>query len=478
MLGELAYRLDKAVGDGIERTISAHHRRRLHRLGWDRAFDPAEGLWVAGEPPPRTGNSIDVLIDGATAAPAIAQALHSARSHVHIAGWYVSPHFPLSEDESGMTLAAVLAEIAERVDVRVLLWAGAPFPPVRRQVRDVARSLEARPSITIALDDRERPLHCHHEKTIVIDDEIGFVGGIDLTTKDGDRFDSSDHHARGKLGWHDVTTRLGGPVVADVSNHFRLRWREITSEALPEPSAPGQVGNVEAQIVRTVPEKVYAALPKGDFRILEAYTRALSQAERFIYLENQYLWSPEMIEVLVAKLRNPPRDDFRVALLLPSHPNTGSDQTRGQLGVLAEADAGAGRLIASTLYARASDHEDPIYVHAKIGIVDDRWLTVGSANLNDHSLFNDTEVNVVTTDEGLARETRQRLWAEHLETSIDDVAGDPIEVVDNKWCPIAGEQLERKSSGAPLTHRLVQLPGVSKRSRRLLGPLQGLFLDG
>ena len=62
-----------------------------------------------------------------------------------------------------------------------------------------------------------------------------------------------------------------------------------------------------------------------------------------------------------------------------------------------------------------------MYVHAKIGIVDDAWLTLGSANLNEHSLFNDTEMNVLICDPALARETRLRLWSEHLERPIDEV---------------------------------------------------------
>ena len=86
--------------------------------------------------------------------------------------------------------------------------------------------------------------------------------------------------------------------------------------------------------------------------------------------------------------------------MLPSKPNSGGDDTRGVLGELLEADAGAGRLLACTLYARVGRLADPVYVHAKIGIVDDAWLTVGSANLNEHSLFNDTEMNVVTHDAG------------------------------------------------------------------------------
>ena len=118
-------------------------------------------------------------------------------------------------------------------------------------------------------------------------------------------------------------------------------------------------------------------------------------------------------------------------------------------------------------------------MHAKIGIVDDRWLTLGSANLNEHSLFNDTEVNIVTCDTDLARETRERLWAEHLERPADEVRGcDPRQLIDEAWKPIAVEQRRRRDRGEALTHRLVELPGVSRRSRRLTGPLTGLVVDG
>src|SRR5207245_7492457 len=136
------------------------------------------------------------------------------------------------------------------------------------------------------------------------------------------------------------------------------------------------------QVVRTVPEHVYEMLPRGDFRILESYLRALRSAKRLVYLENQFLWSPEVVAVLAGKLREPPSEEFRLVVLLPARPNNGHEDTRGQLGVLADADGGAGRLLACTLY-QAGAAPQPGYVHAKIGIVDDSWLTLGSANLNE-----------------------------------------------------------------------------------------------
>jgi phosphatidylserine/phosphatidylglycerophosphate/cardiolipin synthase-like enzyme len=231
--------------------------------------------------------------------------------------------------------------------------------------------------------------------------------------------------------------------------------------------------------VRTVPNNVYDRLPRGDFRILESYLRALRSAERLIYLESQFLWSPELVEILAEKLRRPPRDDFRIVAVLPSRPDSGNDDSRGQVGRLEEADGGAGRFLACALYARNGAVREPIYVHAKIGIVDDRWLTIGSANLNEHSLFNDTEVNLVSCESALARATRERLWAEHLELPIEEVRGrDAVELVDGHWFPTAEEQVERRNRGESLTHRLVRLPAVSRRTRRLLGPLQGLVVDG
>jgi phosphatidylserine/phosphatidylglycerophosphate/cardiolipin synthase-like enzyme len=333
--------------------------------------------------------------------------------------------------------------------------------------------------IRLGLDSKERPLHCHHEKLIVVDDEIAFVGGIDWTVFGGDRYDTPDHPPKGELGWHDVGTRLEGPIVSDVIDHFSMRWFETTGEKLPPSPEQPSAGGSEIQLVRTVPEKVYDSLPKGDFRILESYMRALRSAQHFIYIENQFLWSPRIVDLLAEKLANPPSEDFRLICLLPSHPTTGEDDTRGQLGQLKEADDGRDAFLACGVWARgAAEHSDPIYIHAKVCIVDDRWMTIGSANLNNHSLFNDSEVNVVTSDSDLIERTRHRLWAEHLEMDVSDISGAPAKVFDEYWAPISKEQAEKREAGVAMTHRLARLPHVSKRSARLKGPIQSLLVDG
>lgn len=179
-----------------------------------------------------------------------------------------------------------------------------------------------------------------------------------------------------------------------------MRWFEVTGERLVV-GAPGEhAGDLTVQVARTVPERIYDTVPRGDFSILEAYVGALRAARSLVYLENQFLWSSEIVEILADKLRNPPSDEFRMVVVLPAHPSTGADDTRGQLAVLSAADVDR-RLLACTLVARGSGAAEAVYVHAKIGIVDDRWLTLGSANLNEHSLFNDTEVNLVIDDPAL-----------------------------------------------------------------------------
>jgi phosphatidylserine/phosphatidylglycerophosphate/cardiolipin synthase-like enzyme len=478
---KLIARVDSAVGEGIDNLVRSHHHRRLRRLGWLHAVDPNGPAWAGGDPPPRAGNDVEVLIDGANFLPRLTEELERAESHAHIAGWYVSAELALVRGEQRVVLLDLLGELARRVDVRVLLWAGAPLPlfrPSRSEVRELAADLR-RVGVRVGLDSKERPMHCHHEKAVVVDDRLATVGGIDLTAFYGDRFDSQEHPYRASDGWHDAATLLRGPIVADVADHFRLRWGEVTGEELSATETPAPAGGHEAQLVQTIPERLYAPRPRGQFRILESYVRALASAQRLIYLESQFLWSPELVDLLAAKLERPPSDDFRLVVVLPSHPQSGNDDSRGQVGQLAEADGGAGRFLACALYARDGARLAPVYVHAKIGIVDDRWLTLGSANLNEHSMFNDTELNVVVQDEELARSTRERLWAEHLELSLGDVrAAEPRKIVDERWRPIAEEQLERRRAGQPLTHRLSLLPGVSRRSKRLLGPLQGLVVDG
>ena len=470
-----------AIGSSIERVVSTHHRRRLRKVGWEHAFDETELGFSSGATfSPRAGNKLDVLIDGSAYLPTLAEEIAGAKSHVHLLGWCFSPELHLTREDEPVVLRNLLSDVARRIDVRLLVWEGAALPvfrPTKRDVRSYLEIFTRNTGIQAETDSCVRLKYSHHEKTVVIDDRVAFVGGIDLTLDGGDPFDSPKHPSHGHQGWHDAAVRIEGPAVADVADHFRLRWRGPGEERLPPPVEQEPKGDVELQVVRTIPERVFDSLPAGDFSIFESYTRALRSAQRLVYLENQFLWSPEIVSILVDKLRDPPCDDFRVIAMLPAHPNDGADVSRGAVSTLIHADDGNERFLACTLYARTGPLRDLVYVHSKIGIVDDRWLTIGSANLNERSMFNDSEVNVVTLDEDLARRTRLRLWQEHLEN--EDVEGDPTQVIDEIWRPTAGAQLSESAGRAPArascrraTGRLTARPpdlgrGPGARLRRL-----------
>src|SRR4051812_22590371 len=205
-------RVDAAVGDGIERAMVHHHLRRLRRHGQLNAIAPAsEGLWARTAAAPRDGNALEVLIDGENALPAMAEAIHNAQRHVHICSWNLEPDFDPGP-RAASPVRELLAETAERVPVRVLVWAGAPVPvfqPRRGAVRAARERLIKGTKVQCELDAHGRMMHCHHEKLVIVDDAVAFVGGIDLTSLAGDRYDSKTHpHKQEGIGWHDASSRV------------------------------------------------------------------------------------------------------------------------------------------------------------------------------------------------------------------------------------------------------------------------------
>lgn len=499
----------EGLGDGIDAVLRGRHRRRLVANGWVSSEDGLAGLLA-----PRTrmlpGNSVDVLIDGRDAFASMLDALRAARHTISITGWTASADFRLVRGAEAVTLGQALGEAAGRgVGVRVLLWGGPPLPvghPTRADAQRSKAGFDAVPGVRCLLDRREYPMDCHHEKLLIVDDRVAFAGGLDFSDFAYDRWDTGLHAPHdGSVGWHDVAIRVEGPAASAAARHVEQRWAEMAGvqgvrapsgvqehAALPEgageqrkprnPLAPSDsvrrvadtsaVGSIEVGFARTIPDGVYRFLPRGDFSILSEYVSALSRARRLVYLENQFLWCPEVVDVLEGLLRRRP-DDFRLLLVLPSRPHAGVDATLGQLSRLVDADAGRGRLLATILQHTAPGHH--VYVHAKVGIVDDEWLTVGSANLNEHSLFNDTEANFVVRDSRLAADTRRRLWAEHLGR---DCGGDPLELIDQVWRRVADEQTQRHRAGQAPTARIRTIDHIGPRTDLLLGPLTSVVVDG
>jgi phosphatidylserine/phosphatidylglycerophosphate/cardiolipin synthase-like enzyme len=419
------------------------------------------------------GNQVEVLVDGAAYFGRLCQALVSLEHGdcVLFTDWQGDWDELL--DGPGAQIGRVLADAARRgVQVRGLLWRSHP-----RQAHFAEQSNTALTKMVdaaggeIALDERVRRGGSHHQKLVVIRhgsgsvEDVAFAGGIDLCHG---RHDDSQHagdrqaiELDSRYGltppWHDVQIEVRGPAVGDLAYTFRERWqdatpldhrnpwriavRRLTHEPRhpcplpPEQDDPAPRGTHAVQVLRTYPAKrpSFPFAPEGERSIARAYLKAFRRARRLVYLEDQYLWSQQAAHALADALQR--HRELRVVAVVPRYPDRGGRATSAasRIGREYATDilrrAGGDRV---AVYDLENSDGTPIYVHAKVCVIDDIVLVVGSDNLNRRSWTHDSEISCsvidatpderAPTDPGglgdgarrLAREARLRLWREHL----------------------------------------------------------------
>lgn len=425
------------------------------------------------------GNLARPLVDGAEYFPRLVAELADVRAgdQVYFSAWVVDQDKQI--DGSGTSMREQFARVLrEGASVRALLWW--PYLNLDRNLvsanREFALSLREMGG-GVVLDQRVRPVGCHHQKFLVIrrprrpESDIALLGGIDPCPSRLDR-----HRHRGdsdvqlsidskrygeRPAWHDAHLQLRGPAVAAVEHCFRERWQDAATRlcgplprfrrrlGLGEPEAeelpvqlppPPRSGPHAVQLLRTYPTKrpPYLFARRGERSVARGYAKALERARRFVYVEDQFLWSPMVAEAFAAALRREP--ELRLVAVVPAHPEKG-----GAVEV-ATCDAAQDTAL-SVLYAAGGDRVDvfelendrglPTYVHSKVCVMDDSWAAVGSANLNRRSWTYDSELTAAVLDErqpttGFAHELRLRLWREHLgrEPGHDSGLTDPCDGVE------------------------------------------------
>ena len=427
------------------------------------------------------GNRVELLVDGAEYFGRLQRALCALRrdDSVHLTDWEGDGDELL--DGPGTEIGRLLAAAARRgVQVRGLLWRSHP-----RQAHFAEQSNAALAQMVneaggeIVLDERVRRDGSHHQKLVVIHraesshDDVAFEGGIDLCHG---RHDDSQHRGDrqavaldrrygARPPWHDVQIEVRGPAVGDLAHTFRERWedpapldhhnplrvaiRRRTHQPRhpdplpPAPADPSPVGSHAVQVLRTYPAKrpPYPFAPHGERSVARAYLKAFRRARRLVYLEDQYLWSAHAADALAAALRRHP--ELHVVAVVPRYPDRG--------GRAVSAASRIGREYATDILRRAGgdrvaiyDVENsagtPIYVHAKVCVIDDLLLVIGSDNLNRRSWTHDSEISCSVIDEQLderaprdpgalgdgarrlARDARLQLWREHLQRPDHDDA--------------------------------------------------------
>jgi phosphatidylserine/phosphatidylglycerophosphate/cardiolipin synthase-like enzyme len=425
------------------------------------------------------GNLVRPLVHGATYFARLREELCGlqAGDRVWFTDWRGDADEQLEED--GASIGSLLAGLAKSgVEVRGLVWrshgerisapiSGRSNELLSRQINDAGGEA--------LLDQRVRLFGSHHQKLVVIrrrDDssrDVAFVGGIDLShSRRDDAGHAGDPQAvkmdsryGQKPPWHDAALELRGPVVADVLAVFAERWNDPHPldrhtpyrmllqrlarmprhpQPLPETAPPPPPAGPHAvQLLRTYGLKhpPFPFAPHGERSIARAYAKAFARARSFIYIEDQYLWSTEVAEGIASALRRSP--GLRVIIVVPRYPDSdgflgGPPRRLGQLRAIGMLRRAAPDRVG--VFDLENREGTPIYVHAKVCIIDDTWFTCGSDNFNRRSWTTDSELTCAVIDtsasggpragagapqpRALARELRLQLWAEHLGLEEDD----------------------------------------------------------
>jgi phospholipase D1/2 len=395
-----------------------------------------------------------VFVDAASYFATLKRVVLAAERRVLFIGWDFDPRIrmdpldgtPAKHDR----LSAVLERAVRdnpRLEIGVLQWDLAMLAALGRGLKPIVLLDRRTPDRLTFSVDRHHPIGgAHHQKIVVIDDCLAFAGGIDITA---DRWDTSEHldehpkrrrpSSRKPSGpWHDVTSLVSGPAARAIGDLARERWEsghgdhlepvEDVEACWPEGVEP-LFTDVDVAISRTRPEHGGTSLVH-EIELL--WLAVIAAAERFVYIESQYFANRRIAEAMADRLREPDGPEFVVV-----NPETAqgwlSEKAMGiarakLLALVREADVHR----RFRLYVPVTDERQPIYVHAKVTVVDDRLLRIGSSNLNNRSMGLDTECDLsIEAVAGTPRQEeiaatiagfRDRLLAEHLGVEPDEVA--------------------------------------------------------
>jgi len=382
---------------------------------------------------------------------AIARAKHS----VFILGWDFDSRVrlvPQPDDGDPAELGEFLKEMVRRsrgLRVYVLSWDFAMAFALDREwvpLYKLGWRTHPAPRLAFRLDDRHPPGGSHHQKVVVVDDAVAFVGGLDLTHG---RWDTPEHRreepnrldAQGRSGRpnHDVQAIVDGAAAAALGELARERWRRATGlECVPSERSPAsdpwpaglapELTAADVAISRTDPGWVNGQ-PVEEIRSL--YVDAIAAAKRFVYLENQYFSSSVVGAALEARLREVAGPEVVVVSRLTEE-GWLEERTMGLLRArlhqrIRAADA-HGRYRLFYPHVPELEGAQPLNVHSKVLIVDDELCSVGSANFNNRSMGFDTECNMAIAAHGEERVKRaiaglrRRLLAEHLGVRPEELA--------------------------------------------------------
>jgi phospholipase D1/2 len=400
-----------------------------------------------------------LLIDARNYYKTVYRALEQAENYVVISGWQFDSGVKLLRGEDAentrhpvelLDFLGALCEERPKLSIYLLAW-DFSFVYARERESEQAEKFTAKhPNIHFQWDPHPSISGSHHQKFVVVDGAIAFIGGIDLCDA---RWDDCDHRLNhpdrvNVVGdpckpYHDVQACFAGELVASVVELFVERWQRASDERLDLRPADSRarsrydvqllsqhtgelIGVKRAALSRTqVDERATPALV-GE--VLALFADAIGAARRLIYVETQYFTSRSVAQLLIERMRDVSLPKLEIVVFLPHAADTPmeklvlEDTQEDVLKALLEA-ARETRHEVRLLYPasiHADGHETATFIHSKILIVDDRFLMVGSPNFTERSVALDTELAVswecAGEEDGASaciRNIRSKLLAEH-----------------------------------------------------------------
>lgn len=403
-----------------------------------------------------------LLIDARDYYATVYRALEQAQHYAVLSGWQFDSGVALLRGEDArqaqrpVTLLKFLSALCDerpQLSIYLLAW---DFSFAYLQEREWMQGLKfgfsTNPRLRFEWDEHPVLGASHHQKFVVVDGAVGFLGGIDICDA---RWDDCEHSAanpnRVDLAggackpYHDVQAAITGPAVEPLVRVFRDRWQRATGDRLElDPArdetrarfdlielSEGRGAPIGARSVaysRTQQDP--RAEPVEINEILNLFTDAFWAAERMIYAETQYFTSRSIASALIERMRDDARPKLDIVVCMPH----GSDSPKEKLAL---GDTQEAVLYALLETARETGHElrliypakpnadggeTPTFIHSKLLVVDDQLLMVGSPNLTERSIGLDSEIAITwqctSEDEdqdarGCVRSIRTRLLAEH-----------------------------------------------------------------
>jgi phosphatidylserine/phosphatidylglycerophosphate/cardiolipin synthase-like enzyme len=387
-----------------------------------------------------------VLVDADSYYAAFCQAALRARRYIYITGWQFDtqarllrpdPAAPVSHPIELLPFLNHLCEANPALEIYITAWDYSVVYALEREwLQKLKFDFQSHSRVHFEFLNHPEPGGCHHQKIVIIDGAVAFVGGLDLCdarwdTRGHEKDDPArvDTHGKPYKPFHDIQVGLAGPVVGVIEQLFLDGWRmagglEIGACA---PDSRAEVARAlephglplrgrHVAVSRT--EWLMEGQVIGEIQAL--FERAILAAERLIYIETQYFTSRALAEAMYYRLADNARSKLQIVLVMPD----GADSPKEDF-VLGNRQRAIRRFIADV--ARHFGHEfrllmsseaseaDPCpatFIHSKLMIVDDEFLTIGSANFTNRSMRIDREINVAWQTQLEAPDDAARIGAD------------------------------------------------------------------